>query len=115
MPTNEAVTIFERLYALPSASVAIKAEASYNCAKALDDAGRKSEANEIRWLTSIQLLSQNPTPVAKYWISKNLFNLAEKLSKDGKKRDAQATYEMIVKHKLPSYTTAENRLKTIRK
>ena len=115
LPTNEAVTIFERLYALPSASVAIKAEASYNCAKALDDAGRKSEANEIRWLTSIQLLSQNPTPVAKYWISKNLFNLAEKLSKDGKKRDAQATYEMIVKHKLPSYATAEDRLKTIRK
>ena len=112
--SNEAITIYERLYALPNASVATRAEAAYKCAKALDNAGRNRESDEFRWLTSTQLLAQNPTALAKYWISRSLFDLAEKFIKEKKPRDAKAIYEMIVKHKLPSHATAEAKQKSIR-
>lgn len=110
-----AVTIFERLYALPDISVGVKAEASFKCAFALDRAERTREANEFRWVTANQLLSKELTPTARYWIGRNLFVLATNLENSGSKRDAQAVYEMIVKHKLPSYSTAEAKLKSIRK
>ncbi len=107
-----AATIFERIYALPDMPVAVKAEAAFKCAFALERAERTHEANEMRWGMSNRLLLMSPlTPSAKYWIGRNLFTLAQNLEMSGAKRDAQAAYEMIVKYKLPSYSAAEAKLK----
>lgn len=110
-----ASTIFERLYSLPDVQIGVKAEAAYKCAFALERTNRTREANEIRWVTSAQLLSQKLNPVARYWIGRSLFTLATNLENSNSKRDAYAVYEMIVKYKLPSYSTAEAKLKSIKK
>ncbi len=113
--TLNAVAIFERLYALPEMPLQAKAEAAFKCAYALDRAGRAREADEMRWVTSEQLLSKsNLTPAAKYWIGRSLYSLASSLEADGQKRDARAAYELIVKYKLPSYTAAKAKLGKIK-
>ncbi len=114
--TLNAATIFERVYSLPDMSAAVKAEAAFKCAFALERAGRSREANEMRWGMSNRLLSMNPlSAAAKYWIGRNLFALAKNLEMTGAKRDAHAAYQMIVKYKLPSYSVAEAKLKTHKK
>ena len=95
--------------------IGVRAEAAYKCASALEKNDRTSEATKIRWVTSAQLLSQKLTPIAKYWIGKNLLELASNLEKSRSERDAYSAYEMIVKHKLPTYPIAELKLKSIKK
>ncbi len=110
-----AAAIFERIYAFPDMPISVKAEAAFKCAFALDRADRSREANEMRWVTATRLLSQPLTPEAKYWVGRSLFALATNLEASGAKRDATSAYEMIVKFKLPSYTSAEAKLKSYKK
>lgn len=113
--TLNAHAIFERLYALPDMPLAAKAEAAFKCAYALERAGRLREANEMRWVTSEQLLKNDDADAAvKYWIGRNLYALAASLEANGEKRDARAAYELIVKYKLPSYSTAKTKLNKIK-
>ena len=42
---------------------------------------------------------------------RSLFALAKSLESEGQMRDARAAYELIVKNKLPSWQTAERKLK----
>lgn len=52
--TLEAAAIFERLYSLPDMPPAARAEAAFKWSFALERAGKTSEANEVRWLTSFR-------------------------------------------------------------
>lgn len=106
-----AVAIFERLYALPEMPISAKAEAAFKCSYALERAGRSREADEMRWVTSQQLLAAHSlTPEAKYWLGRTLYSLATSLEKSGAKRDARAAYELVVKHNLPSAAAAKTKL-----
>ena len=113
-PEN-AITIFEKIYALPNMPIAVKAESAHKCAIALEKKDRTKEANRYIWITSTELLSQKLTPVAKYWISKSLFKLANNLEKDKAMNDTHAVYEMIIKHDLPLRSIAEAKQKATKK
>ena len=110
----DAAVIFERLFYLPEMPLDAKSEAAFKWSFALERAGREREANEIRWLTASQILSDKGAkahPAACYWIARSLFALAKSLESEGQMRDARAAYELIVKNKLPSWQTAERKLK----
>ena len=110
----DAAVIFERLFYLPEMPLDAKSEAAFKWSFALERAGREREANEVRWLTTSQILSDKGAkahPAACYWIARSLFALAKSLESEGQMRDARAAYELIVKNKLPSWQTAERKLK----
>lgn len=108
---KDAVAIFERLYSLPSLEAAAKAEAAYKWAFALASFDKISEANEVRFVTSLELLkNKNLTAEAKYWIGRSLFDMGHSLEAKGQLRDARAAYELIVKNNLPSSKVAKEKL-----
>lgn len=109
--TLEAAAIFERLYSLPKMPPAARAEAAFKWSFALERAGKPSEANEVRWLTSSELL-KNPVrePGEGYWIGRSLYNLARSMESENRMRDARAVYEIIVKNSLPPLHLARQKL-----
>lgn len=110
----DAAAIFERLFYLPEMPMEAKAEAAFKWSFALERADREREANEIRWLTASQILSDKDAkaqPAVCYWTARILFSLAKSLESQGQMRDARAAYELIVKNKLPSWQTAERKIK----
>ncbi len=114
--SRDAAAIFERLYALPSVGAEAKAEAAYKWAFALESSGKRPEANEVRWVTSLDLLKdKNLHAAARYWVGRSLFDMARSLEQSGQSRDARAAYETIVKHNLPSAKIARAKLGTQRK
>ncbi len=110
---SDAVAIFERLYSLPEMPLSAKAESAFKWVFALEKSDRIREANEIAWLTANAIINKIKDDVsAKYWVGRILYNLAQSLEAQGLKRDAQATYMLLIKHKLPSYKIAEKKIKT---
>lgn len=100
---TNAAAIYERLYSLPEIPTSAKAEAAFKWAFALEKAGKMREANEVWWITSSHLLSdQNVGVSGKYWIGRSLYSLAKSLEALGMVRDARAAYELISKYKLPA-------------
>lgn len=113
---TDAVAIFERLYSLPDIPVAARAEAACKWAFALEKSGRKSESNEVAWLTSNALLKDSPKDaVAQYWIGRTLYTLARSLEERGLNRDAKSAYELIVKYGLPTEAAAKQKIKNSEK
>ncbi|MBE6414430.1 MAG: tetratricopeptide repeat protein [Verrucomicrobiaceae bacterium] len=109
---TDAISIFERLYALPNIPLSAKAEAAFKWSFALRKSNRNSEANEVAWLTSNALLkNENLDALTKYWIGRNLYTMAESLEEKSFTRDAISAYNLLIKYKLPSYKMAEQKLK----
>lgn len=109
--TLEAAAIFERLYSLPNMPPAARAEAAFKWSFALERAGKSNEANEVRWLTSSELLkSPVREPGEGYWIGRSLYNLARFMESENRMRDARAVYEIIVKNSLPPLQLARQKL-----
>ena len=109
--TLEAAAIFERLYSLPDMPPAARAEAAFKWSFALERAGKTSEANEVRWLTSSELLKRpEREPGEGYWIGRSLYNLAKFMESENRMRDARAVYETIVKNSLPPLQLARQKL-----
>lgn len=114
--SQDAAAIFERLYSLPELPQSARAEAAYKWAFALERAKKLSEANEVRWVTSLEFLkSANIDASTRYWVGRTLFEMAKTLEEAGQIRDARAAYELIVKYKLPSSKIAKMKLKNSRK
>ncbi len=109
---TDAIPIFERLYSLPNVPISAKAEAAFKWSFALRKSNRVSEANEVAWLTSTALLKNtNINSISKYWIGRNLYAMAESLEESESTRDAISAYKLIIQYKLPSYKTAQQKLK----
>ena len=114
---NDAAQIFERLYAMPENTPSARAEAAYKWAFATAKAGRKAEADEIRWITASAILESRRKPGsdfdkgAEYWVSRLLLDLAASQAERGNPKDSRAAYELIVSEKLPSAGIAGERLK----
>lgn len=108
---SDAVATFERLYSLPEMPIEIKAEAAEKWAFALEKSEKISEADEVRWSTSNALISKvKENYKARYWIARNLYNLAISLEQRQLKRDAQAVHELIVKYNLPTAKISKQKL-----
>lgn len=106
----DAAAIFEKLYYVPDMPVAAKAEAAFKWAFALARAGRTPEADEVRWLTSTELL-KNKEGLAKYWIGRSLYELGKSLESRGLMNEARNVYTLIVEKSLPASKRAQNKLK----
>ena len=108
---SDAVATFERLYSLPEMPIEVKAEAAAKWAFALEESDRISEANEVRWATSIALVADiKDNHKARYWVARNLFNLADSLEQNKSMRDARAVHELIIKYNLPTAEISKQKL-----
>jgi len=108
----DAAAIFERLYSLPGMPPEARAEAAFKWSFALERAGKRSEANDVRWITSSELLKGNRSRGSGegYWIGRSLYNLAKSMESENRRRDARSVYEIIVKNSLPPLQLAKQKL-----
>lgn len=112
---DPAVAQLERLYDLPNLPVALRVEAGFQWAHALQIQGKSTRAEDAYWQLLTRFLLEEEAGVASsrtgdYWLARALFELAALYEQSGRISEALKLYDMVLTHDLPGAATARARM-----
>ncbi|MGF1484611.1 MAG: tetratricopeptide repeat protein [Opitutales bacterium] len=109
-----AAAAFERLFDLPQIPIDARVEAGHQAGRVLSEAGQRDRAAEVYWLVITRFLDEPELAESlgvngRYWMSRNLFDLAALLEQKGETAAAHQLYGRILASGLPGASLAEAR------
>ncbi|MEM8867507.1 MAG: tetratricopeptide repeat protein [Verrucomicrobiota bacterium] len=117
---NDVVIALERIYDIPNLPIDFQVEAGYKWAFALKKRGLPEKAQETLVLASSDFLLDETSAQAlgrtgRYWLSRILFDLADRYEADQAFKEARRVYLKIVAYNLPGRNLADARASALQK